>query len=401
MSRLRTGLCASSLGLTSAAAISAAFGQEIAANVINNQTLETVTVTDQRLTLGLVPGKILDTPQSVNVIPAQVLQEQGATTLTEALKNVPGITLNAGEGGTHGDLVNLRGFSVSDDYFLDGLRDTGLYTRDAFDYDSVEVLKGPSSTLFGRGTTGGAINQVTKSPELYPIDNFSVTGGTNAELRGTADVNYVLDDDAALRVNVMGQRNNIDGEPFARNQRWGIAPAIAFGLGTDTVWTLKYLHQQQDDIPNTGVPFLFGQPAPVPKTAFYGLPSDDRYQTDVEIVTGKVEHKINDIFSVSDTVRYGSYWYDARESNAHYGTALPGDGHAAHPDLRRARPPQFQGHSRHHDERDRPHRRFLAGLQPSPSHHRRPAGQGGCRPHPFLEPAQQYRAHAAARSQSL
>ena len=204
MSLTRTGLYASSLGLSSAAAISAAFGQEVAANVINNQTLETVTVTDQRLTLGLLPGKILDTPQSVNVIPAQVLQEQGATTLTEALKNVPGITLNAGEGGTHGDLVNLRGFSVSDDYFLDGLRDTGLYTRDAFDYDSVEVLKGPSSTLFGRGTTGGAINQVTKSPELYPIDNFSVTGGTNAELRGTANVNYVLGDDAALRVNVMG-----------------------------------------------------------------------------------------------------------------------------------------------------------------------------------------------------
>ena len=139
--------------------------------------------------------------------------------------------------------------------------------------------------------------------------------------RGTADVNYVLDDDDALRVNVMGQRNNIDGENFARNQRWGIAPSVAFGLGTDTVWTLKYLHQQEDDIPNTGVPFLFGQPAPVPKNAFYGLPSDDRYQTDVEIVTGKVEHKINDIFSVSDTVRYGSYWYDARETNAHYGTA--------------------------------------------------------------------------------
>ena len=321
MSLTRTALCASSLGLTAAAAMSAAFGQEVAANVINNQTLETVTVTEQRLTLGLLPGKILDTPQSVNVIPAQVLQEQGATTLTEALKNVPGITLNAGEGGTHGDLVNLRGFSVSDDYFLDGLRDTGLYTRDAFDYDSVEVLKGPSSTLFGRGSTGGAINQVTKSPELYPIDNFSVTGGTNAELRGTADVNYVLGDDAALRVNVMGQRNNIDDENFARNQRWGVAPAIAFGLGTDTVWTLKYLHQQEDNIPNTGVPFLFGQPAPVSKNAFYGLPSDDRYQTDVEIVTGKVEHKINDIFSVSDTVLYGSYWYDARETNSHYGTA--------------------------------------------------------------------------------
>ena len=73
---------------------------------------------------------------------------------------MPGITLNAGEGGTHGDLVNLRGFSAGDDYFMDGLRDTGLYDRDAFDYESVEVYKGPASTLFGRGSTGGVINQV-------------------------------------------------------------------------------------------------------------------------------------------------------------------------------------------------------------------------------------------------
>ncbi|HUO01606.1 MAG TPA: TonB-dependent receptor, partial [Rhizomicrobium sp.] len=187
-------------------------------------------------------------------------------------------------------------------------------------YDSLEVLKGPASTLFGRGSTGGVINQVSKMPELYPIKEGILTVGTDNEIRGTADVNYVLDDDAAVRVNLMGQRNNLDGQPFARNQRWGIAPAIGFGLGTDTVWSLKYLHQQQDDIPDSGVPFLSGQPAPVSKSAFYGLPTDDRYQADVEVVTGKVEHKISDIFSVSDTVRYGSYWFDARQTNAHYGT---------------------------------------------------------------------------------
>jgi catecholate siderophore receptor len=314
----RSALGVSSAGLTSAAAISAAFGQQVAAN---EQTLETVVVTEQRTSINLLPNTILNTPQSIDVIPAQVMQEQGVNNLEDALKNVPGITLNAGEGGTHGDLVNLRGFSVSDDYFLDGLRDTGLYMRDSFDYESVEVLKGPSSTLFGRGTTGGVINQVTKSAELYPIENVSLTGGTDAEIRGTGDVNYVLGDTSAVRVNVMGMRTNFDGQPYARDQRWGIAPAFAYGLGTDTVWTLKYLHQQQDDLPYTGVPFLFGAPAPVPKGVFYGLPTDDREKTDVEVVTGKVDHKISDIFSISDTVRYGSYWYDARETNAHYGTA--------------------------------------------------------------------------------
>src|SRR6202000_2494836 len=98
--------------------------------------------------------------------------------------------------------------SAGDDYFMDGLRDTGLYDRDTFDYEGIEVYKGPASTLFGRGSTGGVINQVLKNPQLFPIMDFSVQGGTNAQLRATADLNFVLGDDAALRVNVMGQRNN-------------------------------------------------------------------------------------------------------------------------------------------------------------------------------------------------
>src|SRR5579872_4075301 len=225
----RAALGVSSAGVTSAAAISAAFGQQTA---VNDQlrTMETVTVTDQRVTIGLLPEKLLDTPQSVNVIPAQVIKEQGVNNLQDALKSVPGITLKAGEGGTHGDLVNLRGFPAGDDYFLDGLRDTGLYSRDTFDYQSLEVLKGPASTLFGRGTTGGAINQVSKSPQLYPVMDLALTGGTNSEVRGTADVNYVLDDllddSAAVRLNLMGQRNNFVGRSFARAQKWGAAPSF-------------------------------------------------------------------------------------------------------------------------------------------------------------------------------
>jgi catecholate siderophore receptor len=310
----RTAL--SSAGLTTAA-VSAAFGQQVAAN----SGIETVVVTDSRLNLDLLPGKILDTPATIDVVPATVIRDQGVNNLEDALKNVPGITLNSGEGGSHGDLVNLRGFSVSDDYFLDGMRDTGLYTRDTFDYESLEVLKGPSSTLFGRGTTGGAINQVSKSAELYPIEDFSLTGGNNAEARGTADFNYVIDDTSAVRLNLMGQRNNFVDQPYARDQRGGAALAYGWGIGTDTVVTLKYLHQQQDDIPDTGVPFVFGQPAQVSKSAYYGLPSDDRFQTDVEVVTGKIEHKFNDTFSISQSLRYGSYWYDSRQTNAHLGTA--------------------------------------------------------------------------------
>jgi catecholate siderophore receptor len=314
---LRAITGASTVGLASAATLSTAMGQTVAANA----NTESVVVTDQKSSYDLIPDKILNTPQSINVVPAEVIKEQGVTSLQDALKNVPGITLNAGEGGTHGDLVNLRGFPINDDYFLDGLRDTGLYNRDVFDVESIEVYKGPASTLFGRGTTGGVINQVTKAPQLYPIDDFTATGGTNAEIRLTGDVNYVLDDTMAVRLNLMAQRNNIEGRPFARTQKWGAAPSFAWGLGTNTVATLEYLHQQEDDIPDYGIPFLVGQPAPVSHRNYYGLPSDDRTKQDVEIVTGKVTHKFDDIFTVSDSARFGSYWFDSQQTAAIYGTA--------------------------------------------------------------------------------
>src|SRR6185437_16608304 len=109
-------------------------------------------------------------PQSITVVTGRLMASQGTTSLEDALRNVPGITLNAGEGAARGDTVNLRGFSAFNDFFLDGVRDAAVYTRDDFDVESVEVLKGPSAVLFGRGSTGGAINQVSKAPVLHPFD---------------------------------------------------------------------------------------------------------------------------------------------------------------------------------------------------------------------------------------
>ncbi len=278
-------------------------------------------VTERRTGIDLLPAKILDTPQSINVVPAEVIRQQGLNNLQDALRNVPGITLNAGEGGTHGDLVNLRGFSAGDDYFMDGLRDTGLYDRDTFDYESIEVYKGPASTLFGRGSTGGVVNQVLKAPQLFPIDDFAVTGGSNGEIRATADVNYALSDTSAVRVDVMGQRNNQEGRPFVRAQRWGIAPSIAFGLGTGTTFTLKYLHQQEDNLPDYGIPFVHGAPAPVARETYYQFPQDDRFKTEVDVVTGRFEHRFDETWSLSDTLRYGHYWFDSRQTGATFGTA--------------------------------------------------------------------------------
>src|SRR5258708_17992705 len=151
---------------------------------------------------------------------------------------------SAGGAGAQGDNLTLRGFSARNDIFLDGMRDFGSYYRDPFNYQQVEVLKGPSSILFGRGSTGGVINQASKTPLL---DNFiagNVTFGTDATKRITGDVNQVIPGllGTAVRLNVMGHDSEVAGRDGAENQRYGFAPSIAFGLGGPTRAYISYYH---------------------------------------------------------------------------------------------------------------------------------------------------------------
>ncbi|HEY3815239.1 MAG TPA: TonB-dependent receptor, partial [Caulobacteraceae bacterium] len=289
-----------------------------------------VVVTARRLGIAALSEKVQNTPQSINVLPRQLLQEQQIATLQEALKNVPGVTLNAGEGGSHGDSINLRGFPASDDFFLDGLRDTGFYTRDPFDDETIEILKGPASTLFGRGSTGGVVNQVSKTPKLDDFAAGAVTAGGDDEVRGTADANYAISDNAAFRINLMGERSNVVDRDFVLNKRWAVAPSLALGIGGPNTLTLNYLHQNQDDIPDYGIPFVIaqkaapgvpfvaGRPAPVNRANFYGLALDDRFRADVDIGTARFTHRFSDELSISETARVGNYDFDSRETAPHY-----------------------------------------------------------------------------------
>src|ERR1700733_9065250 len=249
-------VCASSmLGMNSAQA-DAALADQTAADD-GDRNLREVTVTGVRpLLTDKLPQDLQDTPQSITVVSEQLISAQGATRLEDALKNVPGITLNAGEGAARGDTVNLRGFSAFNDFFIDGIRDAAVYTRDIFDADSVEVLEGPSAVLFGRGSTGGAINQVTKAPLLTPLDNLTSIIGTNDLVRTTGDFNFPFATAAAFRLNVMGETSEAAGRDFIKNRRWGIAPAVAFGIGEQDSLTLTYLHQHENNVPDGGIPFI-------------------------------------------------------------------------------------------------------------------------------------------------
>ena len=252
---------------------------------------------------------LLDTPQSITVIPQQLMQDQGVTNMRDALRDVPGISLGAGEAGAQGDNLTIRGFSARNDFYLDGMRDFGSYYRDPFNLQAVEVLKGPSSVLFGRGSTGGAVNQVSKQPQLAPLTAGWIGFGTDGTKRFTSDIDRPIDglEGAAVRLNVMGNLNGTAGRDVAEYRRFGIAPSISFGLGTDTRLTLSYLHQQEDNVPDYGVPWLFGSPAPVSTSNFYGFSNGDYLRTNVDIGTARIEHDINDSITVRDQFRYAAY----------------------------------------------------------------------------------------------
>ena len=128
-------------------------------------------------------GALLDTPQTITAVPREVMQQQGVTTLRDALRNVAGISLAAGEGGAQGDNLTIRGFTARNDLFIDGMRDFGSYYRDPFNTQEVEVLQGPSSVTFGRGSTGGVVNQATKTPGLTRFISGDLDFGTDLTRR--------------------------------------------------------------------------------------------------------------------------------------------------------------------------------------------------------------------------
>ena len=260
-----------------------------------------------------------DMPQSILTVGQREISEQAVSSMQDVLRNVPGITINAGEGGAHGDSVNLRGISVPDSFFLDGLRDIGLYQRDAFDEEAVEVLLGPSSVLFGRGSTAGVINQVTKQATLAPLEDASLEVGSACLERATADVDFAVGDHAAARVNLMDQRHGVAERDDVLIKSYGVAPTLALGIDTPTTLTLSYLHQHEDDIPDYGIPFIDGSPAHVSRRNYYGLVNYDRTRNDVDIGTVRLEHRFGDHVSLIHSVRYGHYDFAYLLSAPHLG----------------------------------------------------------------------------------
>ena len=252
---------------------------------------------------------LLDTAQTVMTVPQFIMQDEGVTTLRDTIRNVPGISIAAGEGGQQGDTLTIRGFNARNDIFLDGIRDFGSYYRDAFDYESVDVLEGPAGVEFGRGSTGGVVNQESKMPGLAEHASGTMQFGTNAMRRVTGDLNEPIQEwnGAAFRVNIVGEESNVAGRDYTNVRRFGMAPSLAVGLNGPTRAFITYLHEGENDLPDYGLPYFGVNPLNVRRNNYYGYIQGDYFKTNPDIVTGKVEHDFSSHLSASNALRFANY----------------------------------------------------------------------------------------------
>jgi catecholate siderophore receptor len=266
-------------------------------------------------------------PQTIAVIPRAVIEEQGATTLSETLRNVPGITLQAGEGGgasnTAGDMFNMRGFNASNSLFVDGVRDDGLISRDVFNIEQVEVFMGPTGSDVGRGTAAGYVNMITKTPRLGSTHSALFGVGTADQRRLSADFNWSLPNasndswlgKSAVRLNALWQDSGVAGRDRVELQSRGFAPSIALGLDTSTRVFASAQILRQENLPDYGIPGAAWSespltpttvlaPAPVDQSNYYGSVNYDYDNASQNSYLGRVEHDINRNLTLRNQTRY-------------------------------------------------------------------------------------------------
>ena len=279
--------------------------------------------------------ELVNTPQTIVVIKKELIEQQGALTLTDALRNTPGVgTFFLGENGNTntGDAVYMRGFDSSGSIYVDGVRDVGSISRDVFNIEQIDVLKGPAGTDSGRGSPTGSINLVSKTATMENKFNSLLTVGSGKQKRATADWNRVLDSDTgtALRLNLMTQDSGDPARDEVKNKRWAFAPTVTFGIGKPTRITASYLHVDQDNVPDGGVPTIglpgYSTPDTITKTNpvirtflngaakvdpknFYGSTSDYN-KVKADMGTLRIDHDFSPTLQIQNTTRYGKTQQD-------------------------------------------------------------------------------------------
>jgi catecholate siderophore receptor len=268
---------------------------------------------------------LLNTPKTLTIISQAAMKDRGVESLRDALRNVPGISMAAGEGGSPtGDSLSIRGFSAANNIMIDGVRDVAGYTRDTYNVESVEVAKGPGSSIYGRGSAGGTINLQTKTAQLDQFVDVGLRIGTEADYRGQVDANIIVGETSAVRVNALIDDSDTAGRDDVFNSNNAIALSFAHGLGTDSRLSVNADYQAQDNLPDYGLPWIpnysgrtdrfisddlaayeGGEP-PVDYSNFYGNVNRDFEEIDASSITLKYEKDISETTTLRAIARTGS-----------------------------------------------------------------------------------------------
>jgi catecholate siderophore receptor len=252
-----------------------------------------------------------DVPQTVNVVPKAVMRDQNALSVQDALQNVPGLSFSVGDGQR--DQVAIRGFTAITDQFVDGIRDDALYFRDLSNIERIEVLKGPASVLYGRGSAGGLINRVTKKPLAEPVIEIGAIVGSHGQKRSEFDVGSAsADKDMLFRLT-----GALEDSSGFRNQyfleRQAIAPSMTFKLRPDTALTVQADYLKDKRLADQGVPSFRGRPVDVPIETYFGAANGrERAFVQSEVASGTVtlDHAFNDHLKLHSVLRAYDYSLD-------------------------------------------------------------------------------------------
>ncbi len=269
--------------------------------------------------IGKGDQELRDIPQSVTVVTEKLMDDRNLDTVKEALKNTAGISFLAAEGGEED--IRLRGFPLQStgDLFIDGIRDPAFYERDTFNLDRLEILRGSASMLFGRGSTGGAVNQVSKLPRLITEHEVTTTLGNHSYKRLTGDFNIKTGDDAALRINAMSTSADNNGAGSSLDKK-GLAVSYRLGIGTANEFLASLYHLDNNNGMNYGMPWIrpnAASPAsdttvlPLDPKAYYGMASDYNAGSATMATLGHI-HRFSSDSELKTQLRVGKFDRDQR-----------------------------------------------------------------------------------------
>lgn len=269
---------------------------------------------------------LAETPQTITVITETQIKESGRTDLKAILQLQPGVTVGTGENGNKfGDRYILRGQELKSDVFVDGLRDPGMTIRESFDVEQVELTKGPSSTFAGRGSSGGAVNAITKQATTdYDFVNAEASGGTSEYVRLTGDANLKVSDSVALRANALFDSEDVPGREPASRKRLGAALSALLKPASNFSVVIDYYHLTAHDYPDLGSYFTAAGGTVVRDVPVY-TQQGDFVRSSVNALTTRLKWNLSDTIRIENAARYGQahngYVTTGARNATLYGTA--------------------------------------------------------------------------------